>query len=63
MIQKSRFLFVSNDTLIGMSYQFTTTKVVKVASTAFAEAFGITLESAGGSVPPTLEQLYTLGKV
>ena len=28
-----------------------------------AEAFGITLEPAGGSVSPTLEQLYTLGKV
>ena len=28
-----------------------------------AEAFGITLEPAGGSASPTLEQLYTLGKV
>lgn len=28
-----------------------------------AEAFGITLEPAGGSESPTLEQLYTLGKV
>ncbi len=28
-----------------------------------AEAFGITLEPAGGSISPTLEQLYTLGKV
>ncbi len=28
-----------------------------------AEAFGITLEPAGGSKSPTLEQLYTLGKV
>lgn len=28
-----------------------------------AEAFGITLEPAGGSPSPTLEQLYTLGKV
>jgi len=28
-----------------------------------AEAFGITLEPAGGSPAPTLEQLYTLGKV
>lgn len=28
-----------------------------------AEAFGITLEPAGGSVGPTLEQLYTLGEV
>ncbi|WP_243389596.1 anti-sigma factor [Flavobacterium cyanobacteriorum] len=28
-----------------------------------AEAFGITLEPEGGSPSPTLEQLYTLGKV
>lgn len=28
-----------------------------------AEAFGITLEPTGGSASPTLEQLYTLGKV
>ena len=28
-----------------------------------AEAFGITLEPAGGSASPTMEQLYTLGKV
>lgn len=28
-----------------------------------AEAFGITLEPAGGSSTPTLDQLYTLGKV
>jgi anti-sigma-K factor RskA len=28
-----------------------------------AEAFGITLEPAGGSLSPTMEQLYTLGKV
>ena len=28
-----------------------------------AEAFGITLEPAGGSISPTMEQLYTLGKV
>lgn len=28
-----------------------------------AQAFGITLEPAGGSSSPTLEQLYTLGKV
>jgi hypothetical protein len=40
-----------------------TTKVVKVAYTPVAEAFGIILELAGGSVSPTLEQLYTLGKV
>lgn len=28
-----------------------------------AQAFGITLEPAGGSPTPTMEQLYTLGKV
>lgn len=28
-----------------------------------AEGFGITLEPAGGSLTPTMEQLYTLGKV
>lgn len=28
-----------------------------------AEAFGITLEPAGGSATPTMEQLYALGKV
>jgi anti-sigma-K factor RskA len=28
-----------------------------------AEAFGITLEPDGGSSSPTLENLYTLGKV
>ncbi|KDN55568.1 anti-sigma factor [Flavobacterium seoulense] len=28
-----------------------------------AQAFGITLEPAGGSLTPTMEQLYTLGKV
>ncbi|UQD57188.1 anti-sigma factor [Flavobacterium sp. K5-23] len=34
-----------------------------VNSTGDAEAFGITLEPAGGSLTPTMEQLYTLGKV
>ena len=34
-----------------------------VNNTAEAEAFGITLEPAGGSITPTLEQLYALGKV
>lgn len=34
-----------------------------VSNTADAEAFGITLEPAGGSLSPTMEQLYTLGKV
>lgn len=34
-----------------------------VNNTGDAEAFGITLEPAGGSLSPTMEQLYTLGKV
>ncbi|HJS01004.1 MAG TPA: anti-sigma factor [Flavobacterium sp.] len=34
-----------------------------VNNTAEAQAFGITLEPAGGSLTPTMEQLYTLGKV
>lgn len=38
-------------------------KIFKVDNTADAEGFGITLEPAGGSAAPTLDQLYTLGKV
>ncbi|RTY95021.1 anti-sigma factor domain-containing protein [Flavobacterium sp. GT3R68] len=38
-------------------------KIFEVSATADAEAFGITLEPAGGSISPTMEQLYTLGKV
>jgi len=38
-------------------------KIFAVDQTAYAEAFGITLEPAGGSLSPTMEQLYTLGKV
>ena len=37
--------------------------ILQVENFNQAEAFGITLEPAGGSVTPTLEQLYTLGKV
>jgi anti-sigma-K factor RskA len=37
--------------------------IFKVENNATAQAFGITLEPAGGSPTPTLEQLYTLGKV
>lgn len=37
--------------------------ILPVGSFNNAEAFGITLEPAGGSETPTLEQLYTLGKV
>ncbi|HKO76613.1 MAG TPA: anti-sigma factor [Flavobacterium sp.] len=38
-------------------------KIFAVENADFAEAFGITLEPAGGSLSPTMEQLYTLGKV
>ena len=38
-------------------------KIFAVSKTGDAEAFGITLEPAGGSATPTMEQLYTLGKV
>jgi anti-sigma-K factor RskA len=38
-------------------------KLFAVSGTKDAEAFGITLEPAGGSKSPTMEQLYTLGKV
>ena len=44
-------------------FQANSTKLFKVEKAEGAEAFGITLEPAGGSVSPTLEQLYTLGKV
>ncbi|NRS90227.1 anti-sigma-K factor RskA [Flavobacterium sp. 7E] len=37
--------------------------IFAVDKTADAEAFGITLEPKGGSLTPTMEQLYTLGKV
>lgn len=38
-------------------------KIFAVNKADEAEAFGITLEPAGGSLTPTMEQLYTLGKV
>ncbi|MEP7094901.1 MAG: anti-sigma factor, partial [Flavobacterium sp.] len=38
-------------------------KIFAVDQTVYAEAFGITLEPEGGSLTPTMEQLYTLGKV
>ena len=38
-------------------------KLFAVSGTRNAEAFGITLEPTGGSKSPTMEQLYTLGKV
>ena len=52
-------------TSLGTLAEFKTndSKIFAVASTAAAEGFGITLEPAGGSPTPTMEQLYTLGKV
>jgi len=52
-------------TSIGLLSDFTanTEKIFAVEKTSDAEAFGITLEPAGGSTSPTMEQLYTLGKV
>ncbi len=52
-------------TSIGLLSDFNTNKekIFAVEKTGDAEAFGITLEPAGGSKGPTMEQLYTLGKV
>ena len=52
-------------TSIGLLENFTAdaTKIFSVNKIADAEAFGITLEPDGGSISPTMEQLYTLGKV
>lgn len=52
-------------TSIGMLVDFkgNKSKVFAVEKTGDAEAFGITLEPKGGSASPTMEQLYTLGKV
>ena len=52
-------------TSIGMLANFkgNTSKIFAVEKTGDAEAFGITLEPKGGSKSPTMEQLYTLGKV
>lgn len=38
-------------------------QIFELENTNASEAFGITLEPAGGSESPTLEQLYTLGVV
>lgn len=56
---------VLTPTSIGLLANFTANKqkIFEVSDTGFAEAFGITLEPEGGSVSPTMEQLYTLGKV
>lgn len=52
-------------TSIGLLADFSeeNNKIFAVSNTGDAEAFGITLEPAGGSQSPTMEQLYTLGKV
>jgi anti-sigma-K factor RskA len=52
-------------TSIGLLENFKSddNKLFAVSKTGDAEAFGITLEPAGGSATPTMEQLYTLGKV
>lgn len=52
-------------TSIGLlsNFQANDSKIFAVDKTSGAEAFGITLEPVGGSASPTMEQLYTLGKV
>ena len=52
-------------TSIGLLENFNknSQKIFAVSGTTGAEAFGITLEPVGGSASPTMEQLYTLGKV
>jgi anti-sigma-K factor RskA len=52
-------------TSIGLLADFSANneKIFAVEKTGDAQAFGITLEPAGGSKSPTMEQLYTLGKV
>ncbi|MDG3583463.1 anti-sigma factor [Galbibacter pacificus] len=52
-------------TSIGLLDNFTSddNKVFELKNANQSEAFGITLEPAGGSETPTMEQLYTLGVV
>lgn len=52
-------------TSIGLLENFTADnkRFFAVDNAAGAEAFGITLEPAGGSKSPSLDQLYTMGKV
>ncbi len=56
---------VLTPTSIGLLDNFSKNdyKMFAVKGTTGAEAFGITLEPVGGSKSPTMEQLYTLGKV
>lgn len=52
-------------TSIGVldTYEEDENKIFALQNTNPSEAFGITLEPAGGSETPTMEQLYTLGVV
>mgnify|MGYP003654055692 FL=1 len=52
-------------TSLGTIDDFTTdtNKIFEIKNSNESEAFGITLEPAGGSATPTMEQLYTLGVV
>jgi anti-sigma-K factor RskA len=52
-------------TSIGLLDNFTadSQRIFTLDKASGAEAFGITLEPAGGSQSPTMAQLYTLGKV
>ncbi|WP_264550883.1 anti-sigma factor domain-containing protein [Flavobacterium sp. N2038] len=56
---------VLTPTSIGLlsNFEGNSQKIFAVDRTNEAEAFGITLEPAGGSLTPTMTQLYTLGKV
>lgn len=51
-------------TSIGLLDDFNSnaTKIFSVENANNAQAFGITLEPAGGSASPTMEQLYVIGK-
>jgi anti-sigma-K factor RskA len=50
---------------IGLLDDFTKDqqRIFPLSTTSEADAFGITLEPAGGSESPTMEQLYVFGKV
>jgi len=52
-------------TSLGTIDEFNTddNKIFAIANANESQAFGITLEPAGGSESPTMEQLYTLGVV
>jgi anti-sigma-K factor RskA len=52
-------------TSLGTIEDFNTddNKIFTIANANESQAFGITLEPAGGSASPTMEQLYTLGVV